>query len=528
MADLKLTSGPFGSLLETAQLADGVLSQLHDALVLTDSEGRITYTNEGFHRLLGYAPAEARGQPMAWRLGSVARRRIEAELTDVMLGQPYSQDWEDTRADGSRVWIHWRIKRVVDADGRIAGAIAVGTDVSERKQAESEREQLQQQLYQAQRLDTLGTLAGGIAHDFNNILAIIVGFTEIALSRGTLDEQTKHMHEQVLRAGHRGRDLVSRILSFSRFHHPERRPVALGDVLQDASKFIRATMPSTINVVVDIAPECSATLADAHQLHQVLLNLATNAAHAMRDQHGVFGLKLYPRELKTALQTATSLLPAGSYLVLEAMDSGCGMDETTRSRVFDPFFTTKKEGEGTGLGLSVVRAIIDGHSGGIEVGSVIGRGSTFSLYIPVVAGVALPAIDPEEQFTPRLRARGETVAVIDDDETLVSVTERVLQSLGYSTLTFRSAESFHATYTTAPSGINLLVTDQTMPGMTGLELGRRLRDAGHALPILLMTGFSKQLRAELVQQLGHAALLRKPFDRAALARSVRELLDADL
>jgi CheY-like chemotaxis protein len=246
----------------------------------------------------------------------------------------------------------------------------------------------------------------------------------------------------------------------------------------------------------------------------------------MRDHHGVFTLRLSHREFTTEYSTATTRLSPGHYLIVDATDTGCGIDEPTKQRVFDPFFTTKAEGEGTGLGLSVVRAIVEGHKGGIDLESEVGRGSTFRLYLPVIAGVALPATSDEEPFTPRIRARGETIAVIDDDEALVSVTERALQSLGYSTLAFRSAESFHATFTTAPSGIHLLVSDQTMPGMTGLELGRRLRQSGHQLPILLMTGFSKQLRPESLQQLGRATLLRKPFDRAALARAIRELLDA--
>lgn len=502
-----------------------ILSQLRDAVLVSDGEYRILYANPAFERIFGWKPAQAIGQHATFRFPPHVRSEVEGYLAEVILGKSFAKEWQDFRADGSRVWIHWRCERLLDADGHVIGTVNIGTDISDRKQAEVEREELQQQLFQAQRLDTLGTLAGGIAHDFNNILAVILGFTELAMSRCAPDESMRHMHEQVVVATKRGRDLVSRILSFSRFHHPERRAIDVGEVVADGVKFIRATLPSTVNVETNLPASCPPTLADPHQLHQVLLNLATNASHAMRDHHGTLTLALEARDVQTARSVATGVIAPGKYLVISATDTGCGMDSATLQRVFEPFFTTKKEGEGTGLGLSVVRAIVEGHGGALDVASEPGKGSRFCIYLPVVSGVTMPAVSTEEAFAPRLRARGETIAVIDDEHAMASVTERVLQSFGYTTLSFASAEKFHAAYLTAPAGIDLVVTDQTMPGMTGFEMARRLRDAGHTLPILLMTGFSKQLRSEMVAQLGRATLLRKPFDRTTLGRAVRDLLD---
>lgn len=502
-----------------------ILGQLQDAVLFCDARANIVWVNDAFERLLGWTAAEAIGQPLVFRFPPEARPAIDGRLARVVCGEPLSIEREDYRKDGSQTWIHWRVKRIVDRDGHVIGTVHVGTDINERKQADVERQQLQEQLYQAQKLDTLGALAGGIAHDFNNILAVILGFTELALARGS-DEGMRHMHQQVLTASRRGRELVSRILSFSRFHHPERVPTALTDVIADAARFIRATLPSTITVDTDLPASCPPALIDPNQLHQVLLNFATNGAHAMRDHHGTFTLRLATETLRELRPAATGMIAPGTYHVISASDTGYGMDVAVQRRIFEPFFTTKQEGEGTGLGLSVARAIIEAHGGQIDVESAPGRGATFRLYLPVAAGVELPVLAPDEAFTPRLRARGETVAIIDDEEAMASVTERVLQSFGYSTLCFRSAEKFHAAFLTAPTGIHLLVTDQTMPGMTGLELARRLREAGHSLPILLMTGFSKQLRPELVTQLGHAALLRKPFERSDLGRMIRELLDA--
>jgi PAS domain S-box-containing protein len=526
MPEIKIGGTDLRCLFEGAESSDSlILSQLQDAVLIGDATSRIVYANAAFEQLLGWSVTDAVGQSLTFRFPTERRLEIDDRTAQATFGAAVAFDVEDYRRDGSRVWMHWRAKRIVDQQGVVLGTLHVGTDISDRKRAEAERQQLQEQLYQAQRLDTLGTLAGGIAHDLNNILAVILGFTELAMARPPNEELLRHMQQQVLTATHRGRDLVNRILSFSRFHHPERRPTALPELVAEAAKFIRATLPSTVEVTTTVQGECPAALVDPNQLHQVLLNLATNASHAMRDYHGRFSLTLSTTHVPAQRQVATGALAAGPYVVIAASDTGCGMDPSVQRRIFDPFFTTKKEGEGTGLGLSVVRAIVEGHGGGIDVETAPGRGATFTIYLPVAPGVTLPAVTGDEPFTPRLRARGETVAVIDDEEAMVSVTERVLQGFGYSTLSFRSAEKFHATFLTAPAGIHLLVTDQTMPGMTGLELARRLREAGHHLPVLLMTGFSKQLRPEHVEQLGHAALLRKPFNRTALARTVRDLLD---
>ena len=513
-------------LFEGTHPADAfILSQLEDAVMFCDAECRIVYANAAFERLLGWPCGEAIGKNAAFRFPPGAREDVKRAMMQIMSGHPYSVDLEDYRLDGSRIWMHWRAQRIINADNLVIGTVNVGVDITDRKRAETEREELQRQLFQAQKLDTLGTLAGGIAHDFNNILAIIFGYTELALARATLDEQSQKHHRQVIKATQRGRELVKRILSFSRFHQPERRPIILSEVLTEAAKFIRAILPTTVEIVVELPEECPATLGDPDQLHQVLLNLATNAAHAMPNQHGTLTLELSIRANQTQQQTATGSLSPGNYLVITATDSGIGMEPATRLRIFEPFFTTKKEGEGTGLGLSVANAIFTGHGGAIDVESVVGHGTTFRLYLPLIPGVERTPSATAEPFPSGPRARGETVAIIDDEEAIVSLTEGILQGLGYLTLSFRSAEQFYAQFLRGPMGIQLVVTDQTMPGMTGLELARRLRKGGHKLPVVLMTGFSVQLRPELVEHLGKAVLVRKPFAQGLLARTVRELLD---
>ncbi len=510
------------------RLALAILGQLQDIVAYCDSDYVIQYVNDAYTRVLGIPRAQAVGRPAVARFPA----SMQTEVTDLMMrvleGQKLEVDIEDVRADGARVWIHWRAQPIFDEQGRLTGIINVGTDIDARKRAELQKRDMERKLIETQRMDTLGSLAGGIAHDFNNILSAIFGFTELALSRGTPDEQTRMTHRQVLKAAERARDLVKRILSFSRFHESERRPASPQELIEDAARFIRAAIPSTIEMEVNARGDWPPLLVDPHQVHQVLLNLATNAAHAIGDRHGVFKLSLGRQRFAGPKETAAGILEPGDYLVIEASDNGSGIDDETKSRIFEAFFTTKREGEGTGLGLSVVSAIMRGHNGGVDVASTVGVGTQFRLYLPIVPGVELPNLNADEVYAQRLRARGESVAIIDDEETVGIAVERVLQSFGYQTTVYASAAKFLEVFSIAPSGIDLIVTDQTMPGMTGIEMVIRLREEGHELPVLIMTGFSRHLRPEIVQSVGSTVVIRKPFSRVDMGKAVRELLDASI
>lgn len=514
--------------LDSAKRDALILGQLQDIVVYCDAAYVIQYVNDAFTRVLGIPREQAIGRPAEFRMPPSLKEEVAELRAQVLRGEHIEVDLEDVCADGARVWIHWRAQPVFNEQGVVTGIINVGTNIDARKRAEMQRREIERKLIETQRMDTLGSLAGGIAHDFNNILSAIFGFTELALSRGTPDEQTRMTHRQVLKAAERARDLVKRILSFSRFHEAERRPVAPQELIEDAARFIRAALPSTIEMDVHAQGDWPPLLVDPHQVHQVLLNLATNAAHAIGDRHGAFKLTLGRQLFPSRTETATGPIEPGDYLVVEAGDNGCGMDAETKSRIFEAFFTTKKEGEGTGLGLSVVSAIMRGHDGGVDVVSSPGVGTQFRLYFPIVPGVKLPNLDGDEVYAQRLRARGESIAIIDDELAVGQAVERVLQSFGYQTTVYSSAAKFLEVFTVAPSGIDLIVTDQTMPGMTGLEMGLHLREQGFELPIMIMTGFSRQLRPELVKTLGRAVVIRKPFSRLEMGKAVREMLDQAL
>lgn len=499
-----------------------ILAQLQDAVITTDADYRIVSVNDAYETIFGWKKEEALDRHALYRVPEFARPEAKRVFDRVLRGESVAFDWEDYRRDGSRVWIRWRARPFLDDRGRLIGTVNVGSDISPQMAAAERQRELQQQLFHAQKMDTLGTLAGGIAHDLNNILAAIFGYSELAAMRASDNPEVRHFNEQIVKAGVRGRELVKRILSFSRFEEPERRPVRLAEVIGDAAKFIRATLPATVEMVAEPVPDdLPPVLADPHQLCQVLLNLATNAAHAM-DHRGQFILRVRSENLGEPRAVATGELAAGRYFVVEAADTGHGIPPAVLPRIFEPFFTTKQEGEGTGLGLSVVRAIIEGHGGRIDVRSEPGQGACFLIYLPQAAA---PPVTPAVSAPTRQIPRGDnqTIAIIDDEAQIASAMAAGLQRLGYQVTTFDSALKFWALFRIAPNGIDAIVTDQTMPGMTGLELVRRLREEGHEIPVLVITGFSVQIRPETVQQFTHLSVLRKPFEYHELGTSVHAL-----
>ena len=510
---------------ETVQRDAWLLSTIQEAIICYNEDGIITYWNQGATKLFGWTEGEMVGQNYAERYPDgeprdSARKRMEHVLKN---GDIY-REREDWRKDGSRVWTEARAVRVKGGRGRFSGVISLYHDISARKRAEQERRQLELQLLQAHKMETMGTLAGGIAHDFNNILAAILGYTELAMLEGPVDERSQRMHEGILQAARRARDLVKRILTFSRFHEPELTPTRMGDVITEAAKFIRASLPATIELKLELGEACPQTLADPNQLHQVILNLATNAAHAMRERAGTLTIRMATVDLDSELQTATGPLKAGSYISVEVADSGHGIDPETMTKIFDPFFTTKPVGEGTGLGLSIVHGIIKSHEGCIDVSSDVGVGTTFKFFLPVVAPAAesdAPGSAPAASLPKGNRQR---VAVIDDEENVVSVVQAALQGLGYEVLTFKNAEDFYSDFSSMPFKVDLVLTDQTMPRMTGLDLALKLRSDGHSMPIIISSGYSRELTAESIAAIGRVELLNKPYEGERLAAAVHRAL----
>ncbi|HWA70908.1 MAG TPA: PAS domain S-box protein [Polyangiaceae bacterium] len=503
-----------------------ILAQLKDVVVCTDADARVVYWNQAAERIFGWKSEELLGRSLADRFPPHMKDVVLGVVTDVLSrDQTPPSEWEDYRKDGSRVWIHWRAHRLKDAEGNISGMVSVGTDMTEQRRAAEEQKRLQQQLFHAQKMETIGTLAGGIAHDFNNILAAIVVYSELAMGELQNDERSLQYLSEVKRASQRAKELVRRILAFSRFNEPDRRRIDLRTVIEDAVRFVRPMLPATLEIRLDLAEGCSPSRADQNQIHQVLLNLLSNAAQAMKDGTGQVVVRLREVEFEQQYELPLGTLPAGSYLSIAVEDNGQGIDPPTLKRIFDPFFTTKKAGEGTGLGLSVVHGIIHNHEGSLAVESVSGQGSTFTFYLPTTA--ASPSLGPASvPPTSAPRGNGERVLVVDDEDSVARLTTAALETLGYTSVCYTSADDVLREFERAPESCRLLITDQTMPRTTGLELAQRLRAQGHQVPILIVSGFSRALRPEGLSALGRVALLNKPFEIQELAIAARRLLTA--
>ena len=453
--------------------------------------------------------------------------------------EPVELQW--TAKDGTKTWIELRRRAQPSAEGWTI--VSVGRDITAHKRAELARAQLESQLRESQKMEALGTLAGGVAHDFNNIIASIMGNVELARQDVDPGHAASESLEEIRKASHRARDLVQQILAFGRRQLLERKVISLAPVVEDAVKLLRATLPAGVGLNVDCSPDAPAVLADATQIEQVLLNLCNNAWHAIRGQalpgtieiglaaHSVDGAPYRGRERRIRGERV-SLRP-GRYACLTVRDNGPGMDKATRSRIFEPFFTTKPVGEGTGLGLAVVHGIVHNHDASIVVQSAPGEGATFRIYFPAANALAAPthapgegAANPRDRQAGALPGEGRHILYLDDDESIVFLMTRLLQRQGYRVSGYTDPREALAAARSAPEAFDLAVTDFNMPGMSGLEVARALKEIRADLPVALASGYiTEELRQE-APAAGVSELIYKPNTAADLCEAVARLAKA--
>jgi PAS domain S-box-containing protein len=384
------------------------------------------------------------------------------------------------------------------------------------------RKHLENQLKQAQKLEAIGTLAGGIAHDFNNIIGIIMGCTELSLL-SVSKEDTTHRHlRQILNASQRAADLVKQILTFSRQRDPEKRALQIGTVVKEVIKMLRASLPATIEIKQNISPDAGMVFADPTQIHQVLMNLCTNAAHSMRKNGGILNVMLANVDLTLEDVKKCVDIDPGAYVKLTISDTGTGMDHSVIERIFDPYFTTKKAGEGTGLGLAVVHGIISQNRGAIEIQSEPGIGSTFHVLIPRIESEK--DVGPKKDFG-ELPRGSETILFVDDEEGLVDLAKNMLEYLGYQVITSTSSIEALKLFMEGPDRFDLIITDMTMPHMTGDKLSEEMLRIKPDIPIIICTGFSEMISEDKAKSLGIRDYILKPLIMNRLAESVRNALD---
>jgi signal transduction histidine kinase/CheY-like chemotaxis protein len=411
---------------------------------------------------------------------------------------------------------------IYDATGGIVGYRGVTRDITARLYAEEQLRQAQQdaQRRQAQKMEAIGVLAGGIAHDFNNILSAILGYTDLALRKVAPSGPIALYLQEVLTAGRRAQSLVLQILTFSRASEPERLPVQLRLIAKEALKLLRASLPTTIDIRQDIDHYDGTVLADPTQMHQVLMNLCANAEYAMRDTGGILEVRLDTVELDTSAVAHYAELVPGSYVRLTIRDTGHGITPEVVTRVFEPFFTTKGVGQGTGMGLAVVHGIVISHGGAIRLQSTPGQGTTCEVYLPRLDQV----VDDTTSRDEALPAGKGMILFIDDEEAIVRVGQRMLEKLGYQAVVHTSSLAALETFRQTPHHFDLVITDQTMPHMTGEALACELRRLRPDLPIILCTGFSHTIDAEKAQSQGIDAFLMKPLVARDLGLAIQHVL----
>ncbi|MEW6426810.1 MAG: response regulator [Thermodesulfobacteriota bacterium] len=505
------------------------LKGISDAVFACDQAGRILLMNEAAESLTGKTRERALGLPLAEILQDDGG--VEADIAASLpprADHPLPSAGIQCRIVDSAHAVRTVILQTTRLGGE--GDSAVGTvvilrDVTDRVRMKEEKAKLEKQLRQAQKMEAIGTLAGGIAHDFNNILTAIQGYAELAQHALSEDSPVRRYLRETLAGCYRARDLVRQILAFSRQTEQEKIPVRMQAIVKEALKLLRPSLPATIDIKTDISPDCGTVLASPTEIHQILMNLCVNAYHAMREKGGILQVGLMPVVLDRDAAEREPAMAAGRYVRLEVSDTGHGMEPAVLERIFEPYFTTKEPGEGTGMGLAVVHGIVARSGGHVTVRTTPGEGSVFRVYLPL-------AEDPEGQG-PDSAAEGrmppggsERILLVEDDPALLGLGREVLADIGYRVLAQGSSGEALAWFRLHPGECDLVLTDMTMPGMTGLEMATAMLALRPELPIILCSGYSEKVDAERAKKAGIREYVVKPFDWATMAARIRGLLDA--
>ncbi len=513
--------------LDEKKRAENYLAIAGTMIVALSAQGAVTLVNRKGCEILGYDLIELLGKN--W-METVIPEDVRDERTEDFnkmisgeTGLVRQHESEVMTKTGDRRLIDWHVTLVKDADGEITGTLSSGEDITDHEKAAREREHLQSQLRQAEKLKTIGTLAGGIAHDFNNILTPIIGYSHMALSEVEKGSQAHTDIERVVKGANRAKELVSQILTFSRRGEFEMAPVEFHEVVEDALKLIEASSPANIEIHPKINTQCPPVMGDSSQLHQVVMNLCTNAFGAMEETGGNLEVSLETFEVDSKFTKHEKSALRRKYLKLSISDTGPGMDSKTLERIFEPFFTTRGVGKGTGMGLATVHGIIASHGGEIFVDSELGKGTTFDIYLPQTT-IKVKEEASEDLTIPE---GSEHILFVDDEEEIGLLARQLLERAGYSVTTKTDSREALTLFRKKSEDFDLVITDQAMPKLYGVKLAEEILKIRSDIPIILISGFADTITLESVQEIGIRDFVMKPLVGHELAQAIRQALDGE-
>lgn len=504
---------------ETLRLTQFAIDHCSDAAYWMEPDGRIFYVNREACRILGYTREELLGMSVY----DIDPNFYAATWTDhwQLIQEKHSLSLESVHRTRSGCNIPVDISANYVRFGDREYNCIFARDLTEKKRTQQKTREYEIRMHMSQRMQALGTLAGGIAHDFNNILSSMLGFSELALDTITENTELHDNVREIFAAGIRARDLVRQILTFSRHAEHDKQPLQFKIVVKEALKLLRASIPATIDIRSDLRSD-RLVMADPSQMHQIVMNLCANGSHAMQPEGGVLEVTLKTVELTVEHADTLPDTKPGAHIELTVSDTGQGIEPGILDRIFDPFFTTKKQGEGTGLGLSMVHGIVSEHGGQILVRSNVGRGTTFTVYLPVLERPGKCRIETDRE----LPTGNERILLVDDEPSLAKMAATMLQRLNYQVTHLTSGIEALAYFSDNPACYDLVITDLTMPFLPGHKLAAKLKDIRPEIPVIICTGYNDRISEDLLQTIGIQSLLIKPIEKSQLAATVREVLDS--
>lgn len=512
------------ALKESQTFVEQIVENIPDMIFVKDAKDlRFVRLNRAGQELLGYERDELLGKndydfyPKK-EADFFTKKDKEVLNKKKLLDIP--EELIETKNRGKRV-LHTKKIPIFNQNGIPEFLLGISEDITEKLKAEREKTTLENQLRQAHKMEAIGTLAGGIAHDFNNILTAIIGYTDLAMDLQPPGTAQNYL-EQVLKGGILAKELVQQILSFSRKTQEKKKNLKIAPVIKEALKLIRSTLPATVSITDNIMSDCGHIIGNSINIHQIFVNLCTNALHAMENEKGILTVGLTLKELQQNDLQGETGISEGTFVELEVSDTGSGMDNETIERIFEPYFTTKETGKGSGMGLAVVHGIVKEYGGFIRVRSEPGKGSSFRVYFPSIEG---KIVEQKKKRQLKLPEGSESILVVDDEESIVTMFKLILEDLGYKITTFTSSTETVEAFLTDPEAFDLIITDQTLPGLAGDELAAKILKIRPNIPIIICTGYSSLLSEKRPEDIGVEKILMKPVERQTLAHTIRDVLD---